>query len=160
MKDALTGKNILSCPSEKSYDQETWSYAQYVINFGLSGYNAASPIVLQNYYRKISHIAFPSKTIFVTEGHNSKSMQEGGIVSIQVISYRHDFYDGRQSVPDNTPTSALYYLKGKANILRLDGHVDSKGIRDLPYSQYASLTSSDPNQCGFDRARGVPAQNP
>ena len=156
----LRGKTILSCPSEKSYDEEAWDYAHYAINFGLSGWDTGSPKVMQNYYRKLSHIDFPSKTIFVTEGHNSKSMQEGGLVTIQKISYRHGSYDRRQSVPDNTPTTALYYLKGKANILRLDGHVDSKGIRDLPVSQYAALSSDDKNQCGFDRTRGVPAQNP
>ena len=97
--DQLSGKNILSCPSEKSYDEETWGYAHYVINFGLSGWNTGSPGVLQNYYRKTSHIAFPSKTIFVTEGHNSNSMQEAGVVTTLKISYRHGAYDRRQSVP-------------------------------------------------------------
>ncbi|MBQ6597737.1 MAG: hypothetical protein IJH79_09315, partial [Lentisphaeria bacterium] len=66
----------------------------------------------------------------------------------------------RKSVPDGTETTALYYLQGKANMLRLDGHVDSKGIRDLPVSQYAALSSSDKNQCGFDRTNGIPAKNP
>ncbi|MBE6371056.1 MAG: type II secretion system protein [Lentisphaerae bacterium] len=160
MIGTLSGKLILSCPSEKSYDEVEWSYAQYVINFGLSGYNVGSPQILENYYRKISHIAFPSKTIFVTEGHNSNSMQEAGLVTIQKISYRHGSYDARKSVPSGTETTALYYLRGKANILRLDGHVDSKGIRDLPTSQYAALSSRDKNQCGFDRTCGVPAQNP
>ena len=156
----LRGKLILSCPSEKSYNEVTWSYAHYAINFGLSGYNIGSPSVLLNYYRKTSHIAFPSQTIFVTEGHNANIMQEAGLVTIQKISYRHGTYDGRQSVPDGTATTDLYYLQGKANILRLDGHVDSKGIRDLPVSQYAALSSSDKNQCGFDRTNGIPAKNP
>ena len=160
LSGALSGKNILSCPSDKSYDEEAWSYAHYVINFGLSGHNASSPSVLWNYYRKISHIAFPTKTIFVTEGHNANSMQEAGLVTIQKISYRHGVYDSRKSVPSGTETTELYYLKGKANMLRLDGHVDSQGIRDLPVSQYAALSSSNKDQCGFDRNRGIPAENP
>ena len=161
----LHGKLILSCPSEKSYDEVTWSYAQYVINFGLSGYNvdtpAPAPGTMQNYYRKISHIAFPTKAIFVTEGHRSQNMQDAGVISIQKISYRHGSYDERQSVPSGTATSALFYLKGKANMLRLDGHVDQKGIRDLVFTdQYAALSSSDKNICGFDRTCGTLAQNP
>ena len=160
LSGTLYGKIILSCPSEKSYDEEVWSYAHYVINFGLSGCNIGSPSVLQNYYRKISQIAFPTQTIFVTEGHNSNSMQEAGLVSIQKISYRHGSYDARKSVPSGTETTALYYLMGKANILRLDGHVEPKGIRDFPTSQYAAFSSSDIKQCGFDRNSGVPAQNP
>ena len=156
----LYGKIVLSCPSEKSYDETKWEYAHYVINAGLSGVNADSPRVLDNYYRKISQIAFPSKTIFVTEGHKSRDMNIGYVISIQKISYRHGSYDARESVPSGTETTALYYLTGKANVLRLDGHVEPKGIRDFPTSQYAALTSSDINLCGFDRDRGVPAQNP
>jgi len=39
--DQLKGKNILSCPAEKSYDEETWGYAHYVIN---SDYPAGIPV--------------------------------------------------------------------------------------------------------------------
>lgn len=105
-------------------------------------------------------LLIPSITIFVTEGHNANSMQEAGVVNIQKISYRHGSYDERKSVPDGTETTALYYLRGKANVLRLDGHVDSKGIQDFPVSQYAAFSSSDINQCGFDRNRATPAKNP
>ena len=156
----LRGKLILSCPSEKSYDEETWSYAHYVINFGLSGFNSDSPRTMDNYYRKISSIAFPTKAIFVTEGHQSLNMQEGGVITIKKIAYRHGSYDERQSV-SGIETTALFYLKGKANILRLDGHVDQKGIRELSFShEYAPLFSDDKNACGYDKTCGVPAQNP
>ena len=157
---ALHGKLMLSCPSEKSYDEVSWSYAHYVINFGLSGFNSDSPRTMDNYYRKISSIAFPTKAIFVTEGHRSQNMQDAGIITIKKIAYRHGSYDERQSV-SGIETTALFYLKGKANVLRLDGHVDQKGIRELSFShEYAPLFSDDKNDCGYDKYRGVPAQNP
>lgn len=161
--DSITGKGSLTCPSEqKGYGNGFFTkFAHYAINAGLSGsyLNGDSNF---GRVRRFSMISFPSKTIFVTEAqaYLADSTELRGVSHILSIGYRHGTYDNRAettlSISAGSP-SPYYFLKGRANIIWLDGHVEPKGIRELPSptNMYAAISSGDKNECGFDRTLGA-----
>ena len=148
----------LVCPSgNPEKKQRRADFTDYLINYGLSGQLSIRGSGNWGMARKVGWIQYPGKTIFVTENNTSGFW---GAKNIIEIHYRHGTNDPRTSIKypsDQTPVS-LYYLKGRANISWLDGHVDPKTIRELPSADnyFAAITSKNSKDCGYDRTKGVP----
>ncbi len=151
----ISGSGTLTCPSEtKGYGSE-WEggFAHYMLSCGLTGSYSSSGTINQNAYRKFSAVKHPSITVFCME-----NLAKGSYASLLVtgISYRHGTYDVRTEVSTSTGIDQFYYLKGRANITFIDGHVASKTLRDMDKgSQYAAVYSSDISVCGYDRTKGA-----
>ena len=134
-----------------------WNYADYVINYGLSG-NYINNSFVGGAMRKTNVVKYASKTIFVTE----RMPMQGtlGINRVVEVGYKHGSGDPRtETTPAVTNGSPdyYYYLTGTANVLYIDGHVAARGIKDLPSSKnmYAAFTSATIEECGFDRNKYV-----
>ncbi len=153
----IIGKGTLTRPSEYSYESKDWTkkFWHYAINLSLAGHAGKSDF--WGRYHKVQHVKFPSKALLISEDHNKYS-GEGYLEMITAISYRHGVYDNRASVTvSGNPPTPFYYLKGRANVLYFDGHVEAKSIRDLPNAgnKYAAITSNKITDCGFDRSTGI-----
>lgn len=150
-----TGNGTLTCPSEVAYGSSEWTaqYWHYTINMSLAGDKGANTV--WGRYHKRGQVAMPSIAILITEAQ--KKLDNYKIQTITGIGYRHGTYDDRAScsTSSNSPTE-FYYLSGRANVLYVDGHVEAKGIKDLPSStnKYAALSSNNISECGFDRNTG------
>ena len=98
-------------------------------------------------------IAHPGKTLFVADNLPQAKFHTYRITQ---FAYRHGTEDKRTTVEDVKPPS-FYYLRGRTNIVFLDGHVQPKKIHELPSAanKYAACSSSNISQCGFDRTRGI-----
>lgn len=150
-----TGSGSLTCPSAKPYTEWTQN-AHYGINTGLTGQVVTTTdkasVISYALWRKRSMIAYPSKTILVSD-----IIDTGAVVvnEITKFAYRHGGTDLRPN-PGSTQPDSFYYLQGKTNILWLDGHVASRTIQALPAprNRYAACTSSSALECGFDRNLG------
>ena len=130
-----------------------WNFTDYDINYGLSG-NFVNNNFVSGGVRKINVVKYAGSTIFVTE--RMPFAGNFGITRVVEVGYRHGTGDPRrESSPAVTNGSPeyYYYLTGTANVLYIDGHVASRGIRDLPSksNMYAAFTSSVVTECGFDR---------
>ena len=159
--DKPVGDGTLTCPAERAYGSSEWNtqYWHYVSNRGLTG-DPGQGNGIWGKYRKQGQVKIPTKAILFTE--NQRTGQSFGINRITLIGFRHGSYDNRTST---TPSSGIspvefYYLQGRANVLYLDGHVEAKLIRELPSAanQSAALSSSNIEECGFDRNIGVVVQ--
>ena len=148
----LVMSGTLCCPSGKGDTDNRRNFSDYTINWGLSGNYARTDWWGQ--VRKLKAVTYPGKAIFVTERPDNYG--QWGTREIVSIGYRHGSPDGRSdtscSVSSGSP-SPYYYLQGRANISWMDGHVEPKGIRDLPSrtNLFAASTSANPAECGFDR---------
>ena len=157
--DLVVGAGTLTCPSEIGYDSPRWTsqFFHYLINDGLTGIYA-SDITAENRrrYKKVQQVKIPGKALLITEAQ--RTYASIGTISVAAIGYRHGTYDDRSSVAASgmTDHQVYYYLPGRANVLYLDGHVESKGIKDLPSAanQWAAFTSSNVTECGYDRNLG------
>ena len=149
------GNGSMTCPAEKAYGSTGWTaqYWHYTINMSLAGDKGANTV--WGRYHKRGSVAMPSIAILITEAQ--RTLDNYKIQTIDGIGYRHGSYDDRSSCKTsaNSP-SEFYYLTGKANVLYVDGHVEAKGIKDLPSStnKYAALSSNNISECGFDRNTG------
>ena len=153
----------LVCPSgNPQFEQRRKDFADYFINYGLSGNLKNRGSGVWECARKAGWVNMPGNAIFVTE--SLPSYAKWGASHIIDISYRHNASDPRTetscSVASGSP-SPYYYLTGKANIVWMDGHVDAKKIQELPSSTnlFAAITSSKIAECGYDRNRGVPGSS-
>ena len=162
-RESFRSGGTLVCPSgNPQFEQERRDFADYFINFGLSGTLSNRGSGIWECARKAGWVNIPSKAIFVTE--SLPSYTKWGAQHIIEISYRHNAADPRTetscSVTSGSP-SPYYYLTGKANIVWMDGHVDAKKIQELPSATnlFAAITSSKIAECGYDRNRGVPGSS-
>ena len=157
-------RGSLFCPSGKDELLDgvpyRWKYSDYVINYGLSGNYALGENKPWAWVRKINSVVYPGTAIFVTE--RIPYGEAFGVNNIVDIGYRHGTYDPRTAKSPSSSitqdkTDTFYYLKGRANIVYVDGHVASKGIRELPSAQnyHAAMSSTDVKECGFIRANHV-----
>ena len=151
-----TGNGSLTCPSEVSYDSPEWTaqYWHYTINMSLAGDKGDNTV--WGRYHKRGKVAMPSIAILITEAQ--KTLDNYKIQTITGIGYRHGIYDARTTCSTSaTPPTEFYYLAGTANMLYVDGHVEAKGIKDLPsaVNKYAALSSNTISECGFDRNSGA-----
>ena len=152
---------VMSCPSEIRYLNAEWrsncTYAPYKINLGLSGTFSSSGTAASNWnrVRKFSMIQHPAKTIFVVD---SGLGDHFGIQTVCAVSFRHGTYDRRNSTQFGYGNSAITLAQGgRANIVHLDGHVESYRAPQLfrGGSEYPALTSDNPLNSGFDRRKGA-----
>ena len=160
--DTSMGPGSFFCPSDNQESMRR-NYTSYNINYGLSGAlnNGGSQVTLR-YARKLRCLTQPTKAIFVVE--RAPKYAAWGINHIIGIGYRHGAKDNREesepSINSGSP-SVYFYLLGRTNVSYMDGHVESRSIRDLasanPANMYAAMTSSTPGECGFDRNQGIPA---
>ena len=157
--DVITGAGTLSCPSEIGYGSPGWTsqFFHYLINDGLAGtYASDITAVVRRRCKKVQQVKIPGKALLITE--SQKNYTSIGTISVAAIGYRHGTYDDRSSVAASgmTDHQVYYYLPGRANVLYLDGHVEAKGIKDLPSAanQWAAFTSSSVTECGYDRNLG------
>jgi len=151
------GTGTLTCPSELPYDGSKQFY-HYAINKSLAGYKGTDDV--WGRYHKMNHVKYPGQAILITDQQQILIGNNMFISSICHIGFRHGTYDNRTSVSTvSTPPTDFYYLLGRANILYVDGHVEPKGIKELPSSanQYAAISSSNVQECGFDRNSGIVA---
>ena len=153
----FSGNGTLCCPSGEVNDNQK-NYSDYSINFGLSGNYTRGKSDLFSKVRKLKCLVYPGKTIFVTE--RPSKYQIWGSRNVVEIGYRHGSPDTRPdtscSLSTTDPPSSYYFLRGRANISWMDGHVEPKGIRDLPGTNItAACNSSVPSLCGFDRSVGI-----
>ena len=141
----------LCCPSAGGDTENRRNCSDYSINFGLSGDYRRTDWWGQ--VRKMKSVIYPSKAIFVTE--RPSDYFQWGMKNVVEIGYRHGASDSRTDTEctNSGSPSPYYYLIGRANISWMDGHVEPKGIRDLPSpsNRCAASTNADPTICGFDR---------
>ena len=159
----ISKSGTLVCPSgNPRFEQRRADFADYFINWGLSGNLGNRGSGIWECARKAGWVNIPSQAIFVTE--SLPSYAKWGAQHIIEISYRHNAADPRTetkcSISSGSP-SPYYYLTGRANIVWMDGHVDAKKIQELPSSDnmFAAITSSKIADCGYDRNRGVPGSS-
>ena len=157
----VTGKGTMTCPSEYAYDSQEWNteYWHYAINRSLAGKGGEN--TFWGRFHKLQHVKFPGKALLITEAQISDGSSTGSLADITHIGFRHGTYDNRGSVSTSaTVPTEFYYLKGRANIVYIDGHVSPKTIRELPSAtnKYAAISSNNIEECGFDRNVGYTAQ--
>ena len=155
----ITGAGTLTCPSEVGYDSGKWTsqFWHYLSNDGLTGTcHPDIPAENRRKYRKVQQVKIPGKALLITEAQ--RTADTSSTISAAWVGYRHGVYDDRNSVAASGQTDhqLYYYLPGRANILYLDGHVELKGIKDLPSAanQWAAFTSGTISECGYDRNLG------
>ena len=161
-----TGNGTLTCPSEKPYGSSEWTsqYFHYAINMSLAGDKGAN--TKWGRYHKMNHVRIPSAAFLISEAQ--RSLENYKIQAITGIGYRHGSPDDRSSCSTSqTAPTEFYYLKGRANVLYVDGHVEPKNIKDLPSAtnKYALIcgdsslsVAAQIAQCGFDSSIGAAAQ--
>lgn len=147
----FSGKGTMFCPAEGG----SVLRAHYAVSMGLTGNGKKSAGIFGGMCRKESGIKYPSSTIFATELNTVIDAVSVGMTT--GIAYRHGGSVNLTASELNTAPSTLYYLNSRANIAYLDGHVNSKTIRDLPTAsnRYAAFSSSDISECGFNRQQGA-----
>ena len=156
-------KGTMICPSadrpDYAYNQSRREqYTDYGINIGLCGLQFGTPDYRFTSARKLSCIRFPGKALFVAD----KAVNYVWTHKTRItFGYRHGGKDLRK---EGIPTANIgqsptpyYYLQGRANISWMDGHVNAKGIRELPSATNcgAVISSNDVNECGYDRKQGI-----
>ena len=155
----LGRSGTLLCPSGSDAPKRTptsaplrQNYSDYVINFGLSGYCGQSSQMM-GWIRKVNAVKQPSVAIFVTE--RLPYAEHWGTNSAISVGYRHGGQDPRTEKEPSGALNSYYWLKGKANMVHMDGHVSAQGIQDLSANgEYAAFTSATVSYCGFDRTSG------
>ena len=154
----------LFCPAVKGEDNSS-GRSDYGINYGLSGYLAGRGSDLTySAARRLTCLTDPGIAIFVSD--RMPRVADWGVKTVAQIGFHHGGEDSR-AANDSTldysysgAVSTLYNLQGRANISYMDGHVEAKGIRELPASGIKSaLTSSKVEECGFDRLQGRKAKD-
>ncbi|MCM8818222.1 MAG: hypothetical protein NC915_01910 [Candidatus Omnitrophica bacterium] len=135
---AITKKSLLFCPTEN----KSFTYTDYAINLWLVGMCQISPPYSEDptyKYRKIQRVRNPTIAIWVVD--NGRSVDHAinytypvGHTSGSYIAYRHG---GMSRKTYGTWTGDV----GMANVLFVDGHVESKTPEALcsPYSVGSSL---------------------
>ena len=157
--DTSMREGTFFCPS--SSDEKTRkNYTDYSINLGLSGALNSKSSGNWSWARRTTCLTDPSKAIFV--GDRAPKYEQFGAKHNLAFGFRHGADDTRTetapSISSGSPSS-YFYLKGRSNFVYMDGHVEGKMLEELPTrsNMYAAVTSSNPDDCGFDRTKGISA---
>ena len=149
------------CPAAEG-EANSSAYSDYAINFGLSGNLAEKGSDLTySAARRRTCLTNPSIAVFV--GERSQGVVAWGLRTVLQMSYRHGSSDTRSSSDETLSSSysgsmASQTIPGRTNVSYMDGHVESKAVKEFPLSGVArGLTSSKVDECGFDRLQGVKA---
>ena len=142
----LKNKGSLVCPGEKvpfgSDASKNYAYTHYALNSILTGLAGWGATMEKYYRRKISALTKPSEAVFATDNIR---MNSNHVNYSNFAAYRHGGSDPRHN-PTNSDGTAT--LKGRTNIVYMDGHVGAKQYREM-----SNATFED----GFKRI-GVPVQ--
>ena len=159
-KKGVPRGGVMQCPSEPfGYNSgqyyKTWFH--YAINAGLAGLWWETGWT--SYWRKQTQIDQPTKTILFGEIYAGKGGGGGSfnVKAVLDLSYRHGAADSRleSSMPTSGSAVGYYSLTGGTNVTYLDGHVATRKIQDFPADNVqAAMTSSNKEECGFDRRKG------
>ena len=148
--------SVFKCPSAPTklggnYPAEH-KFTHYNVNIGISGITLGGKgSMQQNAARTVNAITSPSIAIWAGDGIMRDNV--GGIWS-HVFAFRHGEPDSRQgsTYKDEVP----YHLKGRANVVHMDGHVSAYTLRELMvYGLYGRLNSADPSKSGYDIQNGT-----
>ena len=122
-------KGSLICPGENipfGNDSNKYYYhTHYAINSRLGGLSSWGKTNSSYYHRKTSAVNKPSEAIFATDNIR-KNCQHVNYPSFP--AYRHGGADPRHNPTTSAGTSGL---KGRTNIVYVDGHVGQKTYREL-----------------------------
>ena len=123
-------KGTLVCPGEQvpfGSDVDTnYGCTHYAANSILTGISGWGATMAKYYRRKLSALTKPTEAVFVTD--NIRKNQSH--INYKIYSaYRHGGSDTRT---DATYNSGIPYLRGKTNVLYMDGHVQGRQYRDTP----------------------------
>lgn len=125
----IKNKGLLVCPGEKipfgSDDTKNYAYTHYAPNSVLTGLKSWGATMPKYYRRKISALTKPTEAIFATD--NIRKNQPH-VNYPEFPAYRHGGSDPRHNPNNGTGTP---YLKGRTNILYMDGHVGRKLYREM-----------------------------
>ncbi|MBO4489921.1 MAG: type II secretion system protein [Lentisphaeria bacterium] len=146
----------LVCPSAEGFDLvKRGDYTDYGINNGLTGDIAGSENDHWSKARKTTQVKIPSAAIFVAD-HIQTTW---GLFNTTYMRFGHGAKDPRTSCARSPGAlTSFYYLKGRVNVVWMDGHVEAKNISDFPASDAnAAITSADVRECGYDRTTGIPS---
>ena len=156
-------KDIISifCPAAEGESTST-AYSDYAINYGLSGNLAGKGSDLTySAARRRTCLTDPSIAVFV--GDRSQGTVDWGVRTSLQMSFRHGASDERVSGDATLSSSysgsmSAQTLQGRTNVSFMDGHVESRSVKEFPLrSPAAGLTSNKVEECGFDRLQGVKA---
>jgi prepilin-type processing-associated H-X9-DG protein len=160
--------STVHCPSERmsfhnSDKTKGYTMAMYLVNYGLSGNSSGSGD--QGMLRKLNCVKQPNIAAWSFDGiFNGDYNGSPGTVTVPSLSFRHGTYDDRRSVV-TSPVPG--YMKGRANVVYMDGHVASETIHSLRIRNgsivgswaYGALKSSKISECGYDTTMGIPLPN-
>jgi prepilin-type processing-associated H-X9-DG protein len=142
----LKNKGTLVCPGEKvpfgSDDSKNYAYTHYGTNSVLTGVAGWGATMDKYYRRKISALTSPTIAIFATDAIR---MNQPHVNYPNFAAYRHGGSDPRHNPTDSTGTAGL---KGRTNIIYMDGHVEAKQYYEMSNATFGY---------GFKRI-GVPIQ--
>ena len=124
-------KGTLVCPGEKvtfgSDSNTNYAHTHYAVNSLLTGVRTWGGTNERYYRRKISALTKPTEAIFATDNIRKNSMH---VNYPNFASFRHGGSDLRHN-PNNTDGTAG--LKGRTNIVYMDGHVGAKQYFEMPH---------------------------
>ena len=149
------------CPAAEG-ESTSSDYSNYAINYGLSGNLAEKGSDLTySAARRRTCLTDPSIAVFV--GDRSERLVAWGLKTVLQMSFRHGASDDRASGDATLGNSysgsmSAQTLQGRTNVSFMDGHVESRSVKEFPLrSPAAGLTSNKVEECGFDRLQGVKA---
>ena len=158
--DTSMREGTFFCPAA-SDESTRKNYTDYSINYGLSGswYNKGTSFWA--WARRLTCLTDPGKAVFV--GDRAPKYEQFGAQHNLAFGFRHGAEDTRTetapSISSGSPFPTYSYLKGRANFSFMDGHVEGKTLEEMPTrsNMFAAVTSSKPEECGYDRNMGVRA---
>ncbi|MBQ9770234.1 MAG: type II secretion system protein [Lentisphaeria bacterium] len=150
------------CPAERTpFGSDTakkqYKQAKYVTNVigGSAVAKGASANANINYARKMTCVTSPSSAIFSYDSRAASAYNFVSVATAIHASFRHGGTDARTS----DDAGLLPGLTGKTNVLFIDDHAESRSVQSLlknGTSNTAFFSSSDPRDCGYNRASGTP----
>lgn len=120
---------------------DAFRYTHYAVNTSLTGLGGSATYKA----RKLSMITLTSQALFA--GDNNWTSSNGGFVGSYAVSFRHGGNDPRKNAKWNSDYP--FSFKGTANILFLDGHVESRTSASLYQG-----SSSGCFRTGYDYTQG------
>ena len=158
--DTSMREGTFFCPAA-SDESTRKDYTDYSINYGLSGSLHGKGTSFWAWARRLTCLTDPGKAVFV--GDRAPKYEQFGAKHNLGFGFRHGAEDTRTetepSISSGSPFPAYSYLKGRANFSFMDGHVEGRTLEELPTrtNMFAAVTSSKPEDCGYNRDMGVRA---
>ncbi len=160
--DIIKSGGTFDCPAERvpfgsDTSKKQYKQAKYLTNVigGTAVAKGGSVNKNANYARKMTCVKSSSKTIFAFDSRAASAYNFVSAATAIHASFRHGGTDARTS----DDASLLLGLRGKTNVLFIDGHAESRTVQSLlknGTSNTGLFTDADPAYCGYDRASGTP----